>query len=544
MATSTKPRIRHSVRELQDMYDNKNKAPLEKLMKAWAGIKALPADDPNSFFMLGGFHGEPFRGAGWANSDYWGGYCNHGNVLFPTWHRIYLLKIEEALQSIEGCEDVMLPYWDETSEETLKKGIPWALTDEFFPRKSKTPNPLRSFTFPEGITDNISGDTPNYSKPAGYETVRYPQSGLVGSEEDRIRTLEHNALYGDVKKNTELLNENVVAWINTVIEINPGIMRKTGIHQKYIDCLNAPNYTVFSNTTSASHYNSQTIIGKDGKSTAKNHVATPLESPHNSIHLAVGGFNAAGADLSVIPFANGDMGENDTAGLDPIFFFHHCNVDRMFWIWQKTHGKTDHFEIIEEYPGTNTVDHQGPTAGFAPNTWLTMESPLLPFKKGKGKKERHYTSNDCINIEKQLGLTYSKGSLSSVKEHRKNLVALTKTKPPHVLEISNVNRAAAKGSFMVTAEAIVNGKKQVIGHEAILSRWNVSGCANCQTHLEVKAHFSVPETLAPHLLQLAKSPMVAGQAATEEITEHVAAANVTTRPSGSFRQQNAKVTLL
>ena len=54
--------------------------------------------------MLGGYHGEPFRGAGWGSSPYWGGYCNHGNVLFPTWHRVYVLKLEEALQSMPGCE--------------------------------------------------------------------------------------------------------------------------------------------------------------------------------------------------------------------------------------------------------------------------------------------------------------------------------------------------------------------------------------------------------------------------------------------------------
>ena len=30
----------------------------------------------------------------------------------------------------------------------------------------------------------------------------------------------------------------------------------------------------------------------------------------------------------------------------------------------------------------------------------------------------------------------------------------------------------------------------------MLSRWSVEGCANCQTHLEVKAFFGVPAALA------------------------------------------------
>jgi len=77
----------------------------------WKGIKELPPSDERSFFVLGGYHGEPFRGAGWGNSTFWGGYCHHGNVLFPVWHRIYVYELEQALRSIPGCEEVTLPFW-------------------------------------------------------------------------------------------------------------------------------------------------------------------------------------------------------------------------------------------------------------------------------------------------------------------------------------------------------------------------------------------------------------------------------------------------
>jgi hypothetical protein len=92
MTTTEHPRVRRSLAELQNEYANGNKKPLEDVLRAWKGIKALPPDDPRSFFNLG--HGEPFRGAGWGfgNDTFWGGYCNHGNVLFPTWHRVYLFK--------------------------------------------------------------------------------------------------------------------------------------------------------------------------------------------------------------------------------------------------------------------------------------------------------------------------------------------------------------------------------------------------------------------------------------------------------------------
>jgi tyrosinase len=93
------------------------------------------------------------------------------------------VKLEEALQSVPGCEGVMLPFWDECSADSLANGIPWALTQESFDLDGQTiPNPSRSFAFTRQITDNIGGDTPNYSKPKGYETVRYPLSGLVGTD--------------------------------------------------------------------------------------------------------------------------------------------------------------------------------------------------------------------------------------------------------------------------------------------------------------------------------------------------------------------------
>jgi tyrosinase len=476
--TNSEPRIRRSIGELQNDYVKGTKKPLEDLMRAWKGIKELPPDDPRSFFVLGGYHGEPFRGAGWGNSAYWGGYCNHGNILFPTWHRVYLLKLEQALQSMPGCRDVMLPFWDETGEASLKDGVPWALTKKDFELDGQTiANPLRSFVFNKGIVDHLSPvPDADYSKPKGYETVRYPLSGLVGPN-DKAATDKHNAQFPDYDANVKLLSQNVAAWLSSLIVIG-GKPFSSNVADKYRACLDAPNYTAFSNTTSAQQWR------EDGDV----HVMS-LESPHNSIHLAVGGFDLPGqGDQSPIDGANADMGENDTAGLDPIFFFHHCFVDRVFWLWQKRHGFTEHLEIIPEYPGTNTVDLQGPTPGTAPNAWLTLESPLNPFRKGEGDNERPYTSLDCVDIEKQLGYSYASGSL----EGRIESPALSETYGDRVVRVAGINRARVRGSFLVSAYVSIGGKELCIGAEAVLSRWNVQGCANCQTHLETKAFFPLP----------------------------------------------------
>src|ERR1700719_387295 len=246
--TTTVRRVRRSIQELQDDFAKGKKKALEDLMRAWKGIKELPPDNPHSFFMLGGYHGEPFRGAGWGSSSYWGGYCNHGNILFPTWHRVYLVKLEEALQSISGCKDVMLPFWDETGDESVKNGIPWALTQKDFVLDGKT--------------------------------IRYPLSGLVGAAADKAATERHNEQYPNYDANVKLLNENVLVWLNSQIVVN-GKVILTNVKGKYAACLDAPNYTVFSNTTSSAQWNEDLDIGVAP--------VVALESPHNSIHLAVGG---------------------------------------------------------------------------------------------------------------------------------------------------------------------------------------------------------------------------------------------------------------
>lgn len=481
-------RIRRSLIELQQEYENGHRKPLEDLMKAWRGIQSLPPQDENSFFKIGGYHGEPFRGAGWGNSAWWGGYCNHGNVLFPTWHRVYLLRLEDALRSIPGCEDVTLPFWDETNAETLKNGIPWALTDPYFPRDSTEPNPLRSFKLPVSITDNISSDNPNYSKFQGYETVRYPLSGLVGPN-DRANSEKYNANFSSDTARS-ILNQNVHTWLTTQIQINDA--NRGLVYQQYAQCLKAPNYTVFSNTTSAQEYNNSA-----SQNEPRLPLVTALESPHNCIHLAVGGVDITGYNADTNPMyqqANGDMGENDTAALDPIFYFHHCNVDRMFWIWQKLHSQSsinymNELDIIDSYPGTNSVDNQGPTAGVAGGTWLGLDSPLTPFRRKDGAM---YTSRDCVNIETQLGYTYGPGSFDDTPIQATTTLSRAANDTSRTLAISNINRAPVRGSFVITAHVNHKGQKHLLGAEAVLSRWGQKYCKNCQTHQEVKAHFELP----------------------------------------------------
>ena len=187
------------------------------------------------------------------------------------------------------------------------------------------------------------------------------------------------------------------------------------------------------------------------------------------------------------------MGQQDVASFDPIFFLHHCNVDRVFWIWQKIHDQTSSFHITADKcdPGTN-ADKQGPSPGQQPGQPLDMATPLVPFLKGDGT---WYTSNDVIDIEKQLGYTYSYGSLAS--EAMAIRGEINQSKKHRVLEVSNIDRSKFQGSFVVVAYHLSRERRVPIGYKVVFSRWNMKRCRNCQRHLNISLVFSladVPES--------------------------------------------------
>ena len=57
-----------------------------------------------------------------------------------------------------------------------------------------------------------------------------------------------------------------------------------------------------------------------------------LEDVHDRIHGWTGGINP-----DPPPFS-GDMGTVATAAYDPIFYSHHCMIDRIWYLWQVQHG--------------------------------------------------------------------------------------------------------------------------------------------------------------------------------------------------------------
>ncbi|KAK4174220.1 hypothetical protein QBC36DRAFT_334134 [Triangularia setosa] len=424
---------------------------LDNLVRGFQGIQALSPNDPDSFAQIASYHGLP----AWN--------CQHGNVLFPLWHRAYILRLERALRNVLKDDTFAMPFWNETSDSSAKDGLPSIFTKktyEWSDGSGSVPNPLFSYKLQAEISDPEEGHL--YTKPVGYQTVRYPWSGLV-SGDFGAKTEAHNAEVAAKPEAevTKLLNDNVIAWLTKEVYRGAnGGERPAGELHKFKECLNAPNYTVFSNTTSAADWNK-----KHGSPHIP--VVVPLEEPHNALHLAIGGFSVPGqGDLSAYDFANGDMGDNETAAFDPIFYFHHCFIDYTFWKWQVLNHQTKDLPIDKSLAGVGS---------------RSLETDLTPFSALEiNGQNRPVKGKDLVNVN-NLGYSYP-----PVPE----LSFLAPNIDAPKLAVTGINRKHISGSFLVTTWARGDDQTpdRLLKVEPVLSRWNVSQCENCQEHLEVESH--------------------------------------------------------
>lgn len=193
---------------------------LHDLREAFAGIYQLSESNPKSFTRIAGLHGLPSPS-----------YCSHGSTSgFLSWHRAYLLELENALREIK-C-DVTLPFWDWNS--TVNQGIP---------------EPCKSPTYTNRSGQTV--DNPLYRGP-----IAPSAGGGFTTRRSDINTVSFADLAHSAAANQSELNFN--------------------------------NY------------------------------ASTLNGIHGSVHVRF----------------SGSMTSVALAAFDPIFFFHHANVDRLWASWQ------------------------------------------------------------------------------------------------------------------------------------------------------------------------------------------------------------------
>jgi tyrosinase len=123
---------------------------------------------------------------------------------------------------------------------------------------------------------------------------------------------------------------------------------------------------------------------------------TSLESIHDNLHGYTGGFPN---DLRV-PFY-GHMAHVPVAAFDPIFWIHHCNVDRLLAIWQTLFPAA--FSPNYWFDTTDQELTDDGTWSIKQNAIDTPDTPLAPFHKNRNGAI--FDSND-VRSWFALGHTY------------------------------------------------------------------------------------------------------------------------------------------
>ncbi|OJD40032.1 tyrosinase [Diplodia corticola] len=345
------------------------------------------------YFQIAGIHGLPKRDWDGVQGEKpgQGGYCTHNSILFPTWHRPYLAiqtpsnnpknkqqTIYATMEHIasqftdpkyrDAARRFRLPYWDYLHARAARTttfpgvfagrktsfgydfGLPLALREAKLmvhrpagvdaaseARLVAIDNPLRSFAFPQ--TNGVAADEWQVleqqvqAEGGGFylsqrRTARHPRSGPTGGDDD----------FADLDAALNKDREPEVQTLLDLIELAP--------------------YADFGNFATA------VPSGKGGAGAPNG----SLESFHGAYHVLIGGA--------------GHMSRVPIAAFDPIFWFHHCNIDRILAVWQSLH------------------DDFTPSSG-TPNA----SSNLYPFRKDSSGSS-FWTSTDSRDVT-TFGYTYA-----------------------------------------------------------------------------------------------------------------------------------------
>lgn len=123
--------------------------------------------------------------------------------------------------------------------------------------------------------------------------------------------------------------------------------------------------------------------------TYKPYSYVPLETPHNSIHDIIGG-------------DGGNMSYIEISAFDPIFWLHHCNMDRFFYNWLKNNVHNNDFTNIFSNNSLNAT-----LAPFSPNPifgWQNNTTDFLLLKNvlNLDQYPYKYLPIDLCKLEKNI----------------------------------------------------------------------------------------------------------------------------------------------
>jgi tyrosinase len=316
----------------------------QKALASYAkGVEAmlkLPADDPRNWFRNAFIH----------LMD-----CPHGNWWFYVWHRGYIGYFEQTIRSLSGDPDFALPYWDWTQPLTQQPPQPPGIPDVMFNGVlTQTDDAYKPYT---EILDIFT----SFIKPS---LGKYWNS-LSSAQKAQLDTRGYKTfddVWNDVTGNGNVGNEAfaVTSGARYLSKANPKLDQDTAsavsvntvmaglLAPKFNDPI---GYLSFTSSKTASH----------DTAPDQTTVFSVLEGqPHNLVHNCIGGVGA------IDPGPYGNM-TNFLSPVDPIFFLHHANIDRLWDVWTRLQislkqsylPPENDLKVVSEEPFLFFVDSKG-----------------------------------------------------------------------------------------------------------------------------------------------------------------------------------------
>lgn len=187
-----------------------DKDEFRKLRIAYTKFKEVKPIDNRGFYYLAGYHGIP------------GFFCWHNQRSFRTilrgrvflpWHRIYLHQFEQELRKISNS-DVTIPWWDWTSEDTRKNGIPRAFAEKEIEGE---PNPLYNSEIPYALPPEISSTTARGDKDIFLGNIRR----LIPTWDELQKQIKARSDFGDFDDYLERLHNTIHGSVGGHMSIVP-----------------------------------------------------------------------------------------------------------------------------------------------------------------------------------------------------------------------------------------------------------------------------------------------------------------------------------
>ena len=340
----------HRVRK--NMMHEGGKKDLDTYRKAVGIMLDLPLDDPRNWY----------RNAFVHFID-----CPHGNWWFTSWHRGYLGYFEEIIREVTGEEDFMLPYWDWTKNNYVPPsmfGADNALDPvNYAPATGGYIKTLAEFkaTVREPMLEYWNALTPDQRaeqdkrKNFDFEIMwaTKHEDNAVDSFQEQKHARFLTAENPDLDANTQPL----VALDNVLGDLAP---------TEFSGDFKSKRSPYFENSVTGSHHDPGHFSG--------------LSNTHNLVHNCTGG-SFDKDDNYVAPY--GIMTQN-LSPLDPIFFLHHGNIDRLWDVWTRKQIARGHsiqpgpkeIEAYKNEPYLFFVDRHGDPVTDRTTSWdfFSMES--------------------------------------------------------------------------------------------------------------------------------------------------------------------------